>query len=78
MSGSAPAPSPPNFDGLVRKSSQFFIGDVFQVTQIVLSSVTLPSQVNLRLSNSALSTSGEMPMLREKVPNTEPSFAATE
>ena len=78
MSGSEPAPSPPNFDGLVRKSSQFFIGDVFQVTQVVLSSVTLPSQVNLRLSNSALSTSGEMPMLREKVPNTEPSFAATE
>ena len=42
---------------------------------MVLSSVTLPSQVNLRLSNSALSTSGEMPMLRENVPNTEPSFA---
>src|SRR5262249_61334002 len=42
------------------------------------SSVTLPSQVNLVLSNSALSSNGAVPWLRENVPMTEPSFGATE
>src|SRR5262249_39788593 len=78
MSGSASAPRPPNLDGLARKSFQFLIGDEFQVTQVVSSSVILPSQVNFRLSNSAWPRSGAMPMLRENVPSTEPSFGATE
>src|SRR5215469_8590697 len=78
MSGSAPGPSPPSLDGLLMKSAQVLIGDEFQVRQTVLSSVMLPSQVNLRLSKLALSSSGEMPMLRENVPITEPFLGAAE
>src|SRR6516165_7958198 len=77
ISGSASAPRPPSFDGLLRKSLQVLIGEEFQVTHVVSSSVMLPSQVNFRLSNSAW-RSGAIPMLRENVPNTEPSFGATE
>ena len=43
----------------------------------LVSSVTLPSQVNLVPSNVApLSSSGLMPVVREKVPNAVPSFGA--
>ena len=42
-----------------------------------MSSVTLPSQVNLVPSNVApLSSSGLMPVVRENVPNAVPSFGA--
>ena len=78
MSGSESAPKPPSLKGLLTKSSHVLIGDVFHVTQVVSSSVTLPSQVNLRLSKSACPSSGAIPMLRENVPMTEPSFGATE
>ena len=78
MSGSESAPKPPSFKGLLRKSSQVLIGEVLHVTQVVSSSVTLPSHVNFLLSNSACPKSGAIPMLRENVPNTDPSFGATE
>ena len=62
---------------MTRKSFQVFTGEVCQVTQRLTSSVTLPIQLNLVLSNSALPSSGAMPWLRENVPNTNPSLGAT-
>ena len=78
MLGSEPAPSLPKVAGVTRRSLKVFTGASRPVTQRLTSSVTLPSQVNWVLSNSALSSNGAMPWLRENVPMTEPSFAATE
>ena len=77
MSGSELGPWPPSVDGFFRKSSQFFTAEVFQVTQRLTSSVTLPSQENLVPSKVApLSRSGLMPVVRAKVPKWVPSFGA--
>ena len=78
MLGSEPAPSPPNVVSRASTSFQVFTGESCRVTHRLTSSVTLPIQVNLVLSNSALPSSGAMPWLREKVPMTEPSLGATE
>ncbi len=70
MSGSELGPWPPRVTGLVSMSFQVLTVDVCQVTQVLMSSVTLPSQANLVPSNVApLSSSGLMPVVREKVPN---------
>ena len=61
MLGSEPAPSPPKVAGVTRSSLKVFTGASWRVTQRLTSSVTLPSQVNLVLSNSALSSNGAMP-----------------
>src|SRR5258708_4309259 len=58
MSGSEPAPSPPNVALVASASAHVFTGDVCQVTQALTSSVMLPIQLNLRPSNSPLSISG--------------------
>ena len=79
MSGSALGPWPPRVTGLVMKSFQVLIAVVCQVTQVEMSSVTLPSQVNLVPSNLApLSSSGLMPVVRAKVPKAVPSLGAAE
>ena len=77
MSGSELGPWPPSVTGFSRKSFQVFTGEVCQVMHRLVSSVTLPSQVNLVPSNVApLSSSGLMPVVRANVPNAVPSFGA--
>ena len=59
-------------------SSHDLIEDVFQVMQMLTSLVMLPSQLNVSASNCADEISGAIATLREKVPMTVPSLAATE
>ena len=78
MSGSDAEPSPPTVKAVVSASVQLFTGASRQVTQVLTSSVPLPSQLNLRESNCVLLApiSGSIAMPREKVPMTEPSLGA--
>ncbi len=79
MSGSEPVPSPPTVKGIVSMSFQDLTRDACQVTQTLISSVPLPSQVKRRASNwvELVPISGSIAMPREKWPMTVPSFGAT-
>jgi hypothetical protein len=79
MSGSEPEPSPATVKGVARASCQVFTADAYQVTKMLISSVPLPSQVNLRASNwvALVPISGSIARPREKWPIVVPSLGAT-
>ena len=77
VSGSAPVALPPSVNSRRNMSSQLLVGELCQVAQMLVSLVTLPTQVNLVASNLASPSSGSVAMPRLTVASVVPSLGAT-